>query len=115
VSAHAAAKPPVRAPAPAPTRPMLQSTLTFLNPAPRDAALRASLFGRFPRAFVLAGDAERLEREIKCLVGAMRRDGVELEVKWCPDAVHDFLMLAWWDERVREEAWAAIRRWVEAL
>jgi hypothetical protein len=46
------------------SRPLLQSTLTFLNPSPRDPGLRASLFGRFPRTFVLVGDAERLEKEV---------------------------------------------------
>jgi hypothetical protein len=46
------------------SRPQLQSTLTFLNPTPRDPSLRASLFGRFPKTFVLVGDAERLEREV---------------------------------------------------
>jgi hypothetical protein len=45
----------------------------------------------------------------------MERDGVELTVEWAPDAVHDVLMLAWWDEKVREKLWAAIARWVEAL
>jgi hypothetical protein len=45
-------------------RPMLMSTMTFLNPRPRDPILRASLFGGFPRTFVTVGDAERLEHEV---------------------------------------------------
>jgi hypothetical protein len=45
----------------------------------------------------------------------MERDGVDLTVEWAKDAVHDMLMLAWWDEKVREQVWSAIGRWIETL
>lgn len=63
-------------------RPMLQSTMTFLNPTPRKASLRSSLFGEFPKTFVTVGDAERLELEVRaCLYGACsaRADGVRAD------------------------------------
>lgn len=45
----------------------------------------------------------------------MERDGVDLHVEWAKDAVHDMLMLAWWDENVRERVWAAIATWIGSL
>lgn len=45
-------------------RPMLRSTMTFLNPCPRKDALKNSLFGEFPKTFVTVGDAERLQLEV---------------------------------------------------
>ena len=53
--------------------------------------------------------------QITNLVRAMERDGVDLHVEWAKDAVHDMLMLAWWDENVREKVWSAIGKWVESL
>lgn len=71
-----------------------------------------SLFSEFPRACVVLGDAERLEREVVKLVGAMERDGVDVHTVWARDAPHDVLMLGWWDERVRDEVWARVEEWV---
>ncbi|EIN08300.1 hypothetical protein PUNSTDRAFT_126394 [Punctularia strigosozonata HHB-11173 SS5] len=96
-------------------RPVLQSTQTFLNPKPRDPALRTSLFGGFSKSFVTVGDAERLEREIVILVNAMKRDGVDVHVQWAKDAVHDMLMLPLWDEQIREATWQAIQKWIAEL
>jgi hypothetical protein len=53
--------------------------------------------------------------QIKSLVGAMEADGVDLHVEWAKDGVHDMLMLPAWDEKVREQVWAAIKNWVESL
>lgn len=70
------------------------------------------LFTFFPRALVVAGDAERLEREIVALAKGMEHDGVRVQMVWAPDGVHDILMLKSWDERVREDVWQAIGQWV---
>ena len=70
------------------------------------------LFSEFPRVCVVLGDAERLEREVMKLVGAMERDGVEVHTVWVEDAPHDVLMMGWWDERVRDGVWAQIEDWV---
>ena len=72
-----------------------------------------NLFENFPKACVLIGDAERLEAEVLKLVGAMEHDGVTVKVIGAKDAVHDILMMRWWDERVREEVWRNIDGWVK--
>jgi hypothetical protein len=56
-----------------------------------------------------------LRLQIKSLVGAMEADGVDLHVEWAKDGVHDMLMLPAWDEKVREQVWAAIKNWVGSL
>jgi acetyl esterase/lipase len=70
------------------------------------------LFTDFPRALVVVGDAERLEREIAALERALEHDGVRVRMVWAKDAVHDTLIMATWDERVREGIWKEIGRWV---
>ncbi|OCH89335.1 alpha/beta-hydrolase [Obba rivulosa] len=71
-----------------------------------------SLFTDFPRTCIVLGDAERLEREVMKLVGAMERDGVEVRTVWVEDGVHDVLQMAWWDERVRDRVCASIEEWL---
>lgn len=72
------------------------------------------LFADFPRTFVLVGDAERLTNEVKALIGTMERDLVDVETFWAKDACHDILMIApgWWDEKVRDEVWRNIEKWI---
>jgi len=74
-----------------------------------------SLFSEFPRVCVVLGDAERLEREVMKMIGAMERDGVDVRTVWVEDGVHDVLQLAWWDERVRDKVWRAVEEWVGTL
>ena len=74
-----------------------------------------SLFSEFPRACVVLGDAERLEREVTKLVGAMERDGVAVHTVWVKDAPHDVLMMGWWDERVRDGVWKQVEEWVAKI
>ncbi|KAI0760109.1 alpha/beta-hydrolase [Fomes fomentarius] len=71
-----------------------------------------SLFSEFPKACVVLGDAERLEREVMKLVGAMERDGVDVHTIWVKDAPHDVLMMGWWDEHVRDAVWKQVEEWV---
>ena len=71
-----------------------------------------SLFSEFPRACVVLGDAERLEREVIKLIGAMERDGVNVKTVWVEDGVHDVLMMGWWDEKVRDRVWADVENWI---
>ncbi|KAI0764579.1 alpha/beta-hydrolase [Trametes elegans] len=73
------------------------------------------LFSEFPRSCVVLGDAERLEREVMRLVGAMERDGVDVHTIWVRDAPHDVLMMGWWDENVRDGVWAQIEEWVRRV
>lgn len=70
------------------------------------------LFTHFPRVCVVLGDAERLEREVMKLIGAMESDGVGVCTVRVRDAPHDVLMMGWWDEEVRDEAWGSIETWV---
>ena len=70
------------------------------------------LFTDFPRVLVVAGDAERLEREVAALERALVHDGVRTRMVWAKDAVHDILIMAKWDERVREGVWREIGKWV---
>jgi acetyl esterase/lipase len=70
------------------------------------------LFTDFPRALVVVGDAERLEREVVALERALEHDGVRVRMVWAKDAVHDVLIMGAWDERVREGIWREIGKWV---
>ncbi|TFY57658.1 hypothetical protein EVJ58_g6895 [Rhodofomes roseus] len=74
-----------------------------------------SLFSEFPRACVVLGDAERLEREVTKLVGAMERDGVEVKTVWVKDGAHDVLMMGWWDEDVRTKVYNDIEAWLKEV
>jgi acetyl esterase/lipase len=73
------------------------------------------LFTDFPRALVVVGDAERLEREVAALERALEYDGVRVRMVWAKDAVHDILIMAAWDERVREGIWKEIGRWIHEV
>lgn len=73
---------------------------------------RLALFEGFPATCVVLGDAERLETEVLKLVGAMKHDGVEVKMIAAKDAVHDILIMGWWDEGVREEVWRSIDDWL---
>ena len=80
--------------------------VTTVNPR------KLALFEDFSRTCIVLGDAERLETEILKLVGAMEHDGVDVKVVGAKDAVHDILMMGWWDEEVREGVWNSIDEWV---
>jgi acetyl esterase/lipase len=73
------------------------------------------LFTEFPRALIVVGDAERLEREVVALERALEHDGVRVRMVWAKDAVHDVLIMGAWDERVREGIWKEIGRWVHEV
>ena len=73
---------------------------------------RLALFEDFPKTCVVLGDAERLETEVLKLVGAMQHDGAEVKMIAAKDAVHDILIMGWWDEVVREEVWRSIDNWL---
>ncbi|KAF8909662.1 Alpha/Beta hydrolase protein [Gymnopilus junonius] len=75
------------------------------------------LFGDFSRTLVVCGDAERLVREVRSLISAMRSDGIDLQVHWAKDACHDPLILSelWWDRQVLEECWRAIENWAKGF
>ncbi|CAL1699658.1 unnamed protein product [Somion occarium] len=72
-----------------------------------------SLFTDFPRTCVVLGDAERLEREVIKLVGAMERDGVKVRTAWVEDGVHDVLIMGWWDQKVIDKVWTEVEAWVD--
>ncbi|KAI0077349.1 alpha/beta-hydrolase [Panus rudis PR-1116 ss-1] len=91
------------------TRPSPTSLAHPLLSSPRGL----SLFTDFPRSCVVLGDAERLEREVTKLVGAMERDGVKVRTVWVQDGVHDVLMMGWWDEKVRDKVWREVEAWVD--
>ncbi|CCL98218.1 uncharacterized protein FIBRA_00212 [Fibroporia radiculosa] len=71
-----------------------------------------SLFSDFPKTCVVLGDAERLEREVMRLVGAMERDGVSVRTVWVEDGVHDVLQMGWWDKVVINKVWEGIEGWL---
>jgi len=74
-----------------------------------------SLFASFPRTIVVCGDGERLVREVRSLVAAMTKDGVDITTHWAPDACHDPLMIneSWWDKKVLNNIWTSIKTWGE--
>jgi acetyl esterase/lipase len=73
------------------------------------------LFTGFPRALIVVGDAERLEREVVALERGLEHDGVRVRMVWAKDAVHDVLIMGAWDERVREGIWKEIGRWIHEV
>ncbi|GAA5977625.1 hypothetical protein JCM11641_006879 [Rhodosporidiobolus odoratus] len=73
-------------------------------------------FADFPPSFIHYGDAERLEEEIESLVRGMKRDGVPLlDVEKTPDAVHDVLMVRFWNEEVRRKIFVRIAEWCDRI
>ncbi|BGP39945.1 hypothetical protein JCM10450v2_003925 [Rhodotorula kratochvilovae] len=73
-------------------------------------------FDGFPPSFVHYGDAERLEEEIESLVRGLRRDKVPLlEVEKTRDAVHDVLMVRFWNEDVRAAIYSRICGWLDRI
>ena len=76
-----------------------------------------ALFSEFPKTLIVCGDAERLVREVRSLISAMQKDGVDLDICWAPDACHDLLIISdwWWDRRVLEAVWAQIGHWAGAF
>lgn len=89
------------------------TSLTF----PQPTHTFSKLFEDFPRSLVVCGDAERLVREVRSLVAAMEKDGVDLDVCWAPDACHDVLIMNenWWDRRVLELVWSQIATWSQGF
>lgn len=75
-----------------------------------------SLFAEFPRTIVVCGDGERLVREVRSLVCAMGKDGVDVTTYWALDACHDPLMINenWWDKKVLDDIWKEIENWVDS-
>lgn len=98
--------------APTPITPGTDSSPTSLAHPVIASPRGLSLFTEFPRTCVVLGDAERLEREIMKLIGAMESDGVRVCAVRVRDAPHDVLMMGWWDEKVRDETWNSVERWV---
>ncbi|KAJ3494523.1 hypothetical protein NLJ89_g10788 [Agrocybe chaxingu] len=99
-----------------------ESGKTITSPGANPNAYKASsrfatLFAEFPRSLVVCGDAERLVREVRSLILAMNKDGVDLEVCWARDACHDVLIQSewWWDRQVLEEVWGRIGNWAESF
>ncbi|GAA5981776.1 hypothetical protein JCM10908_004605 [Rhodotorula pacifica] len=72
-------------------------------------------FDEFPPTFIHYGDAERLIDEIEALVCGMKRDRVEVDVEKTPDAVHDVLMVRFWNENVRAHIYKRICGWLDDL
>ncbi|GAA6063487.1 hypothetical protein JCM10212_001003 [Sporobolomyces blumeae] len=72
-------------------------------------------FTDFPPSFIHFGDAERLEDEIESLIKGMTRDGVPLDVEKTKDAVHDVLMVRFWNEDVRKTIYDRIAGWLERV
>ncbi|TEB32638.1 alpha/beta-hydrolase [Coprinellus micaceus] len=72
-----------------------------------------ALFASFPKTIVATGDGERLVREVRSLVAAMTKDGVDIAAHWAPDACHDPLMIneTWWDKKVLDGIWEDIKKW----
>lgn len=70
-------------------------------------------FAEFSPAFIHYGDAERLEAEIESLIKGMTRDEVPLVIEKTKDAVHDVLMVRFWNEEVRSEIYTKISGWLE--
>ncbi|KAJ2922922.1 hypothetical protein H1R20_g14180, partial [Candolleomyces eurysporus] len=98
--------------------PMLRSwdDLTAENPY-RKTCQFPGLFAAFPRTIIVCGDGERLVREVRALISAMTKDGVDITTHWAPDACHDALMISetWWDKAVLDNIWQDIDKWASAL
>lgn len=94
-----------------------ENLAAILQPSYENISRFPKLFGEFPKTLVVLGDAERLVHEVKSLVTAMKKDGVDVRLHVAPDAVHDILILneQWWDKKVLQDTWAAIKEWGRAF
>jgi acetyl esterase/lipase len=95
-------------------RPGAPGRTASTNPYIRDPSGQG-LFTNFPRALIVVGDAERLEREVLALERGLERDNVRVRMVWAKDGCHDLLILAYWDEKVREGIWREIAKWVKEV
>lgn len=95
------------------TKPHSYLTSPYVSPASQLGTHGS--FDGFPPAFVHYGDAERLEQEIESLINGLQRDGVPTVVEKTKDAVHDILMVRFWNEEVRKAIYDRIGGWLEDL
>ncbi len=94
-----------------------QNLASILDSPYHRKSLFPKLFGDFPKTLVILGDAERLVREVRSLVVAMEKDGVDVKLYVVPDGVHDILIMneSWWDKKTIRDAWMAIIEWGKSL
>ncbi|GAA5928477.1 uncharacterized protein JCM15063_003889 [Sporobolomyces koalae] len=93
------------------TKPHSELSSPYISPASQLGPHGS--FDGFSPTFIHYGDAERLEAEIESLVKGMTRDGVPLVVEKTPDAVHDVLMVRFWNEEVRQTIYNRITDWLD--
>lgn len=99
--------------------PMMRSSKSYQDPENpyRKTCQFPGLFAAFPKTIVVCGDGERLVREVRALISAMTKDGVDITTHWAPDACHDPLMISenWWDKKVLDNIWQDIDKWALTL
>ncbi|GAA5845965.1 hypothetical protein JCM9279_004739 [Rhodotorula babjevae] len=96
------------------TKPHSELSSPYISPASQLGPQGS--FDRFPPTFVHYGDAERLEDEIDSLVEGLKRDQVPLlDVEKTPDAVHDVLMVRFWNEDVRATIYSRVCGWLDRV
>lgn len=95
------------------TKPHSFLTSPYISPASQLGPQGS--FANFSPAFIHYGDAERLEAEIESLIKGMTRDEVPLLVEKTKDAVHDVLMVRFWNEEVRNGIYEKIAGWLEDI
>ena len=70
------------------------------------------IFINFPKTYVIGGGAEQLFDDIKALSLLLRADGVDVQMDFPPDAVHDFVVFSW-HEPERSEVFRRMAGWID--
>lgn len=84
----------------------------YISPTSIKNKHQAGLFNGFPPIYLSYGDAERLQEEIEDLIFMLQRDHVDLTLDLIPDAVHDVLVIKFWNESVRSDMYRRMHNWV---
>jgi acetyl esterase/lipase len=66
----------------------------------------------FPTTYVIGGGAELFYDDLVALVERLKADGVDVQVDFPPDAIHNFLAI-WFHEPERSESLQRLSGWID--
>ena len=95
-------------------------TNRYISPASTECSVEngvqgtEGLFAGFPKAYVIAGGAERLLDDSKVIIERMRADGVDVTEDIPPDAIHDALVFTW-HEPERTDVLRRAAKWIDDM
>ncbi|KDE07320.1 hypothetical protein MVLG_02364 [Microbotryum lychnidis-dioicae p1A1 Lamole] len=84
----------------------------YLSPASPHFKPTPSLFKGFPRVFITCGGIETFRHSIEELASRFRLGGVETTFHLEPDAVHDYVVIPFWNKASKAKTFDLIASWV---